>query len=119
MMMIISLSSFLHRIGVEEDKINKIIKELSSLRPKIQFISMNEYGTNPWRASNLLSSYHEGRKQIVKTICNHVNAGASFETPLDSEKEQSRVLANVEQLKVNWRINGLDDWISTAVLNGE
>ncbi len=116
---IIIVISSLDRIGVEEEKINKIIKKLESLRSKIVFISMNEYGADPMRASNLLGSYHEGRKIVVKTCSNHINPGDSFKTPIDSEKIQSRVLANVEQLKANWRINGIEDWISNAVSNGE
>ena len=116
---IIILISSLDRIGIEEEKINRILEQLLSLRPTIMFISMNEFGVDPWRASNLLASYHKGRTHTTKAICNHMNAGDSFEIPQGIKEEQSRVLTNAKQLKATWAINGLDDYIVTAVRNGE
>jgi hypothetical protein len=72
---------------------------------------MNEYGCDPWQASNLLASYHDGQKQVVETICNHVNAVASFDIPLDFKEEQSSVSTNAEQLKMKYQwLRGFDSY---------
>ena len=66
-------------IGVDEEKINQIIEKLLSLHPKILFISMNEFGVDPFVASNRVgASYHNGWEQIVKTICNHIGLPLSY-----------------------------------------
>ena len=70
---IIVVISSLDRIATEEQKINKIIGKILSVRPNVRFVSMKEYGFDPWRASNVLSSYHLARKQITKEICNHID----------------------------------------------
>lgn len=116
---IIVVISSLDRIATEEQKINKIIGKILSVRPNVRFVSMKEYGFDPWRASNVLSSYHLARKQITKEICNHIDPGSSFDILPVFKEEQHRITSEAERLKENWSNNGFDEWIVNAVKNGE
>jgi hypothetical protein len=95
---IIVVISSLDRIATEEQKINKIIGKILSVRPNVRFVSMKEYGFDPWRASNVLSSYHLARKQITKEICNHIDPGSSFDILPVFKEEQHRITSEAERI---------------------
>ncbi len=96
--------SKLDRLGIEIDKISFFLKYISRPNRQVKFISIKEYGLDPYKVGAAISAYYNSR-QLIGKRSSHCNPGKSLPVNVDDEMKQKLVNDNSKSIEKLWEEN--------------
>ncbi len=104
---IVVVVSKLDRLGIVLNKISFFLDYIQNQNHQVQFISIKEYGLDPYEVGRAIADYYTSRQLIAKQS-SHCDPGKSLPVNVDDEMNQKRVNEKSKQIKKIWEGNNDD-----------
>ncbi len=91
----------MNRLGIQINNISCFLDYISSRHCKIRFISIKEYGLNPYEVAKEMSRYYTTRFMIAEKSC-HYDAGKDVSVEQSDEDKQNMVNEKTRQIQKDW-----------------